>query len=102
MLTIIPSPAARTSMKAPSISSETDPIATGLPSSYRFSGSDAGSYTFNSVVLKTAGDQTIKATDTVVGTSPRPRPSTSFRGSSRTSRSRPASPIPMWPARWAR
>ena len=44
---------------------DTDSIATGLPSSYPFSAGDAGSHTFHNVVLKTAGSQTIIATDTV-------------------------------------
>ena len=35
----------------------------GLPASYTFTAADAGSHTFTSVVLKTAGSQTITATD---------------------------------------
>src|SRR5207244_2240796 len=46
----------------------------GLPSDYTFTGSDAGIHTFsNAVTLKTAGAQTVTATDTasssVIGTS---------------------------------
>ena len=37
--------------------------ATGLPSSYPFTTGDAGSHTFQNVALKTAGSQTITATD---------------------------------------
>ena len=48
--------------------SDTDSLATGLPSSYPFTTGDAGSHTFNSVVLKTAGSQSITATDSVHGT----------------------------------
>ena len=50
-----------------------DGQATGLPASHLFTATDAGLYTFTGVVLKTAGDQTIKATDsatsTITGTS---------------------------------
>ena len=45
--------------------SDTDHQATGLPSSYPFTSGDAGSHTFNNVILKTAGSQTITATDSV-------------------------------------
>ncbi len=41
----------------------TDPQASGLPSSYTFTAGDAGSHTFASAILKTAGSQTITATD---------------------------------------
>ena len=44
---------------------DTDALATGLPASYTFTAADAGSHTFSNVVLKTAGSQTITATDTV-------------------------------------
>ncbi len=43
----------------------TDSQAAGLPASHVFTTVDAGSYTFASVVLKTAGAQTITATDSV-------------------------------------
>jgi streptogramin lyase len=43
----------------------TDPKMVGLPASYMFSASDAGSHTFASVILKTAGNQTITATDSI-------------------------------------
>ncbi len=42
---------------------DTDPQASGLPSSYTFTAGDAGSHTFTSAILKTAGSQTITATD---------------------------------------
>ena len=45
--------------------SDTDHQATGLPTSYPFTAGDAGSHTFTGVVLKTAGSQTITATDSV-------------------------------------
>ena len=52
----------------------TDGQASGLPASYPFTAGDAGSHTFTNVVLKTAGSQTITATDsvtsTITGTSP--------------------------------
>ena len=41
----------------------TDGKAAGLPASHTFTPADAGSYTFAGVVLKTAGPQTITATD---------------------------------------
>jgi hypothetical protein len=40
----------------------------GLPPSYTFTASDAGSHTFTNVILKTAGNQTINATDSVTST----------------------------------
>jgi dUTPase len=43
----------------------TDSRATGLPMSYTFTAADAGSHTFTGVILKTAGNQTITATDFV-------------------------------------
>ena len=43
----------------------TDSQATGPPASHTFTAADAGSYTFTNVVLKTAGIQTITATDSV-------------------------------------
>jgi streptogramin lyase len=43
--------------------SSTDGQITGLPVAYMFTGADAGSHTFAEVVLQTAGDQTITATD---------------------------------------
>jgi hypothetical protein len=46
----------------------TDSQASGLPSSYAFTAGDAGSHTFSDVALKTAGDQTIKATDSASST----------------------------------
>ena len=48
--------------------SETDSLAAGLPSSYHFTAADAGSHTFHNVIMKTAGNQTITATDTVLST----------------------------------
>ena len=45
----------------------TDGQITGLPSSYTFTALDAGSHTFTNVILKTAGNQTITATDSVTG-----------------------------------
>ena len=45
--------------------SDTDNLATGLPSSYTFTAADAGSHTFSDVILKSAGSQTITATDAV-------------------------------------
>ena len=44
----------------------------GLPANYTFTGGDAGTHVF-SVTLKTAGTQSITATDTVTGPSPAPR-----------------------------
>ncbi len=46
----------------------TDVLATGVPTSYTFTAADAGSHAFNNVVLKTAGMQTITATDSVDNT----------------------------------
>ena len=46
----------------------TDGQVTGLPSSYTFTAADAGSHTFADVVLETAGNQTITATDSVTST----------------------------------
>jgi hypothetical protein len=43
----------------------TDPQATFLPASQTFIATDAGTYTFTDTVLKTAGTQTITATDSV-------------------------------------
>jgi hypothetical protein len=43
----------------------TDLKTAGLPSSYTFSASDGGSHTFISVILKTAANQTITATDSI-------------------------------------
>ncbi len=43
----------------------TDSNAAGLPASLTFTATDAGTYTFTGVVLKTAGTQTITATDSV-------------------------------------
>ena len=43
----------------------TDSRETGLPMSYTFTAADAGSHTFTGVILKTAGNQTITATDSV-------------------------------------
>ena len=48
--------------------SNTDVLATGVPTSYTFTAADAGSHTFTNVVLKTAGIQTITATDSVDNT----------------------------------
>ena len=48
--------------------SDTDSLATGLPSSYTFTAGDAGSHTFSNVVLKTAGSETITGTDSVRNT----------------------------------
>ncbi len=48
--------------------SSTDSQASGVPASHTFTNSDAGSYTFTNVVLKTAGAQTIAATDSVAST----------------------------------
>jgi hypothetical protein len=45
--------------------SSTDGQATGLAASHSFTVTDAGTYTFTGVVLKTAGAQTITATDAV-------------------------------------
>ena len=45
----------------------------GLPANYTFTGGDAGTHVF-SVTLKTAGTQSITATDTVTGPSRAPRP----------------------------
>ena len=45
--------------------SSTDSQLAGLPSSYTFTAADAGSHTFTGVILKTAGSQTITATDSV-------------------------------------
>ena len=39
----------------------------GLPSSYTFTAGDAGSHTFTNVIMKTAGSQSITATDSVRG-----------------------------------
>ena len=47
--------------------SSTDSKVSGLPSSYSFTAGDAGSHTFSDVVLKTAGSQTITATDSATG-----------------------------------
>ena len=51
----------------------TDGQSTGLPASYTFASGDAGTYTFDGVVLDTAGSQSITATDsadsTITGTS---------------------------------
>ena len=41
----------------------TDPLTLNLPASYTFTAGDAGSHTFQNVVLATAGTQTISATD---------------------------------------
>ncbi len=46
----------------------TDPKTAGLPTSYTFTASDAGTHTFTSVILKTAGNQSITATDSVTST----------------------------------
>ena len=43
----------------------TDTRAGGLGASHIFSASDAGSYTFTGIVLKTAGTQTVTATDSI-------------------------------------
>jgi len=43
----------------------TDPQEAGLPASYNFGAGDAGSYTFDSVILQTEGRHTITATDSV-------------------------------------
>ena len=43
--------------------SSTDSQVANLPTNYTFTAADAGSYTFTSVALKTAGSQTITATD---------------------------------------
>ena len=52
----------------------TDAHMAGLPSTYKFLAADDGSHVFNNVVLKTAGNQSITATDsvssTITGTSP--------------------------------
>ena len=45
--------------------SGTDDQAAGLPASHAFIAGDAGSFTFTGVALKTAGTQTITATDSV-------------------------------------
>ena len=54
--------------------SSTDGQMAGLPPTYTFTAADAGSHEFTGVVLETAGNQTITATDTanhtVAGTSP--------------------------------
>jgi hypothetical protein len=46
----------------------TDPTTSGLPANYTFTANDAGSHTFNTVILETAGNQTITATDAVSST----------------------------------
>ncbi len=48
--------------------SSTDIQVAGLPASYTFTPADAGSHTFTNVVLKTAGSQTITATDSMTRT----------------------------------
>ncbi len=48
--------------------SGTDNQIAGLPSDYTFTAADAGSHTFADAALKTAGNQTITATDSVTGT----------------------------------
>ena len=48
--------------------SRTDTKAAGLPTSYTFTAGDAGSHTFDNVILETAGTQTITAKDSVDGT----------------------------------
>ncbi len=52
----------------------TDDKMAGLPSTYKFLAADDGSHVFNNVVLKTAGSQSITATDSassaITGTSP--------------------------------
>ena len=52
----------------------TDPQIAGLPANYAFGIADAGSHVFNAVVLETAGNQSITATDsgssTITGSSP--------------------------------
>ena len=60
----------------------TDAQTAGLPASYAFLPGDAGSHTFNNVVLKTAGSQSITATDSA---------SSSITGSSRSVNVVPAS-----------
>ena len=45
--------------------SSTDSMAAGLPADHAFTATDAGSYTFTGVVMKTAGMQTITAVDSV-------------------------------------
>ena len=46
----------------------TDGQAAGVPVSHVFAAVDAGSFTFTNVILKTAGSQTITATDSVTST----------------------------------
>ena len=46
---------------------DTDNQAAGLPISYAFLAGDAGSHTFNDVILKTAGNQSITVNDSVIG-----------------------------------
>ena len=46
----------------------TDGLESGLPSTYRFVPGDAGSHVFNNVVLESAGNQSITATDNVFST----------------------------------
>ena len=46
----------------------TDAQAASLPASHRFTATDAGSYTFTGVIPKTAGSQTIGATDSMIST----------------------------------
>ena len=46
----------------------TDGQATGLPAAHVFTANDAGFYVFTGIVLTTAGDQTITATDSVTST----------------------------------
>ena len=46
----------------------TDAKLAGLPAIYTFVSADAGSHTFNNVVLKTAGSQSIRATDSISAT----------------------------------
>ena len=48
--------------------SGTDDQAAGLPATHTFIAGDAGAYTFTGVMLKSAGTQTVTATDSVDGT----------------------------------
>ena len=48
--------------------SSTDSRITGLPATHTFTAGDAGSHTFTQVVLKTAGNRVITATDSVTRT----------------------------------
>ena len=82
----------------------TDGQIAGLPATYTFTAGDAGVHTFTNVILKTAGAQTITATDsvtsTITGTSPTIHVSAAHAVSLAIVKRRPAVSRPAAGSRW--